>query len=1130
MLQEKHMSVKLIELNKILKVASNFCRVSAVFLTKKTYKFLFLLLLTSISVVSFAAVQRSFINGSFEQPKAGTSSSCMSFLDADSVPGWETTHSLMPTQITNGCSYTGITPSTGRIMEVWTNTFLGVQPRDGTQLVELNGFEPSTIYQKICINKNEDIAWSLSHRARSTIGPNRITFVVGPTVASVAVSNLSTLSSSGNIATVESFFNGTGNVVSCQAGSNVSSNSACTKSSFTTSNGTKWMDYAGNFKWTGASAEMFLAFGSVLADPGTNGSGNLTDNIKITLKPYVEFSSNTISLANTSIITGPTFGLKVVGDVTTPLTVKVSVTGGTAVLGTDFTTPSGLATFNVTVPAGVYDGSTTIPIGINIIDDPASSPNATINLNIDTDTNYVIASTKTCGGPSVSTSIVSILDAVNVTKSALPASGTKVKLGDVVTYTLKAETDGGPLKNQVILTDTLSSGLTVVPASLPSQCIQTLQVIKCTLPIGTPTGTHTFVYQAVVNSNAQSGSAPNVKNKVVTNVGSCLSCETLHPFADVFTSKKALPAANTSVTPGQFVNYTLETKVIGTALSQVLVLTDTLSEGLVLKTPLPSQCSAIGNVLTCRLPAGTAPGTYNFTYKALVTIEAIGIAGGISNSVTSNIGQCSDCTVGHDVTGVYSTSVATTKLSDPSNGSNVELNSEINFKLRAKVENGPLGENLILTDTLGDGLTLIGDLPAECFAASKVITCILEAGSSIGVYDFSYKTIVNENSISGGVNNSVKSSAGTCLECTTNHYTTKIDTHKTVESVSRKGENTVFVGDVLKFTVSVQVTGGKLIEDLILNDTLSSGLQLTKIPKNCIGKNQKLTCTLAKGTVPGTYKFLYEAKVTENASETVTNEVVPNNGTCMLGCKTSTKVIQKVDLRITKTANKKQVKFGDFIRFQIEIENLQDTNADNFFILDQAAQGLSFVEGSLRVIGDKQWQQTLTFPLKVKGLDVAAKSKITVEYLMKVNAGAGRTQLCNQVYASDETFIISSNNSTACVYRSSDPDFEDALVFGVVFEDRNENGIQDSNEPGIPGARLTTVTGLVIETDYAGRYHIQGLDTGLLSRGANYIVKLELASIQVNFKMTTQNPLVKRLTWGLPVQFNFGVSLLNSKN
>jgi hypothetical protein len=94
---------------------------------------------------------------------------------------------------------------------------------------------------------------------------------------------------------------------------------------------------------------------------------------------------------------------------------------------------------------------------------------------------------------------------------------------------------------------------------------------------------------------------------------------------------------------------------------------------------------------------------------------------------------------------------------------------------------------------------------------------------------------------------------------------------------------------------------------------------------------------------------------------------------------------------------------------------------------------------------------------------------------------------------------------------------------GVVFEDTNGNGIHDESEPGIAGARLTTAQGLIIETDAFGRYHIEGIDPGALARGGNYIVKLDLNSVPRGSKVTTQNPLVKRLTQGIPVVLNFGV-------
>jgi len=40
-------------------------------------------------------------------------------------------------------------------------------------------------------------------------------------------------------------------------------------------------------------------------------------------------------------------------------------------------------------------------------------------------------------------------------------------------------------------------------------------------------------------------------------------------------------------------------------------------------------------------------------------------------------------------------------------------------------------------------------------------------------------------------------------------------------------------------------------------------------------------------------------------------------------------------------------------------------------------------------------------------------------------------------------------------------DFDNATIIGKVFHDENNNGIQDTNEYGIPGVRLATVSGLL---------------------------------------------------------------------
>ncbi|NKC00023.1 MAG: DUF11 domain-containing protein [Pseudomonadales bacterium] len=79
------------------------------------------------------------------------------------------------------------------------------------------------------------------------------------------------------------------------------------------------------------------------------------------------------------------------------------------------------------------------------------------------------------------------------------------------------------------------------------------------------------------------------------------------------------------------------------------------------------------------------------------------------------------------------------------------------------------------------------------------------------------------------------------------------------------------------------------------------------------------------------------------------------------------------------------------------------------------------------------------------------------------------------------------------------------------------------NEPGLPGVRLATVEGLLIETDAFGRYHIASVDGGFVERGRNYIVKVDRATLPKTTRFTTENPRVKRLSQGLMNRFDFGV-------
>ncbi len=81
------------------------------------------------------------------------------------------------------------------------------------------------------------------------------------------------------------------------------------------------------------------------------------------------------------------------------------------------------------------------------------------------------------------------------------------------------------------------------------------------------------------------------------------------------------------------------------------------------------------------------------------------------------------------------------------------------------------------------------------------------------------------------------------------------------------------------------------------------------------------------------------------------------------------------------------------------------------------------------------------------------------------------------------------------------------------------------NEEGIPGVRLATVTGLLIQTDAYGRYSIPDVDAGTTGIGQNFVLKVDPASLPQGARFTTENPYVLRIINASLNKINFGVNV-----
>ncbi|MDH5823899.1 OmpA family protein [Luteimonas sp. RD2P54] len=595
---------------------------------------------------------------------------------------------------------------------------------------------------------------------------------------------------------------------------------------------------------------------------------------------------------------------------------------------------------------------------------------ATVNEDATTQVeNNVEPSTGTCGD---CTTVNPVDPTILVDKSVDPASGTPVSVGDTLTYTLTVEVANAVTTADELLSDTLGAGLAAGP--MPAGCTNAGQAITCTLAAGAAIGTHTFVYTATVNEDAEA----QVENSVEPGTGVCGTCTTVNPVDPTVVVNKSVDVApGASVAIGDTLTYTLTARVDNAATSADEILTDTLGTGLTAGT-LPAGCMATGQVITCTLAAGAAIGTHSFVYTATVNEDA---TAQVENNVEPGTGICEVCSI---ITPVDPT-IRTGKSVDVGNGTPVAVGDTLTYTLTAVVANAATTEAEVMTDTLGAGLTA-GPMPAGCTNAGQVITCTLAAGSPIGTYTFTYTATVDADAETE-VSNEVVPTNAICETCTTvNPLDPTITTNKSVDVGSGTA---VSVGDTLTYTLTAVVANAATTEAEVMTDTLGAGLTLGTVPAGCVASGQVVTCTVPTGSAIGTYTFAYTATVDADAQTQVENNVEPTNGICQT-CGTVNPVDPTVTInKSVDVGNGTEVAVGDILTYTITATVANATSTDPEVLIDTLGAGLTL--GPMPA-GCTASGQVVTCTLAAG----AAIGTHTFTYTATVNEAA-RTQVENSV-------------------------------------------------------------------------------------------------------------------------------------
>ncbi len=663
------------------------------------------------------------------------------------------------------------------------------------------------------------------------------------------------------------------------------------------------------------------------------------------------------------------------------------------------------------------------------------------------------------------------------------------------------------------------------------------------MPVGTVPGTYELVYTASVNADA----AGTVKNAVV-GTGSNASCENNcevitpveDPKVDIVKTIDLIEGQKAKV--GDVLTYTVTATVSGSSLRSELTVTDTLGAGLDFGSVTVAgayTCNA-ANPLVCTLPTGTAPGTYAVTYTAIVNASA---QTQVRNAVVGTSDDEVNCVTCDVVTEVEAPIVRVNKSANPPAGSKVQVGQLIDYTVSVVVERSALISPLTLTDTPSEGLTLLST-PQDCVLNGNVMTCTLPVGTPAGTYDFTYQGRV-EASAGAKVANAVRgeTDGSTVIECGTCSVEHEVE-EALVRLTKTAGSRDVKVGDLVRYTLTIENLSGPNLINAQVVDTPAAGftyvegsLQVVDADNfgSVTGSNPILISGLdvASGeTATVSYLMRVGAGVTQG---THINSAIVQDGTGRdLSNRATAEVQMNGDplfddsLLLGSVFNDLD---GDGWQDPASLSGLKvqggfapDVYVANSTTMDRGAGATPVADASSPMlhgirIGDLAGRASEAgAPATVVIRQRLTAPSFTDDFVLTNNQG-----VTVRMDAAGNTSVETSGEAARGLNGAA-PEVErrvtqDGGVYVVDYVIRNM-GI---DERGIPGVRIGTVEGLIIETDQYGRYHLVDIPGGNVGRGRNFIMKVDPASLPAGAVFTTENPLVRRITPGIPVRFDWGV-------
>lgn len=215
------------------------------------------------------------------------------------------------------------------------------------------------------------------------------------------------------------------------------------------------------------------------------------------------------------------------------------------------------------------------------------------------------------------------------------------------------------------------------------------------------------------------------------------------------------------------------------------------------------------------------------------------------------------------------------------------------------------------------------------------------------------------------------------------------------------------------------------------------------------------------------------------------------------------------EIFVSKQASSQVVGIGDFVQYQLAIQNRVSASVQNTQVRDTLPIGFRYQRGSLRINGLKVPDPLLDSNGRSMLIDLPPVSgtETKVTYVTEVTPAAGTGEARNSATVIGD-LVASSNTAFASVLVRSDLFSEKAFLIGkVVLEqcgaDASGSAEDAEVEPermqGIPGVRIYLEDGSYVVTDENGSWHMEGIEPG------THIVQMDVDTLEERYEASPCN-------------------------